>query len=579
MNRRYSLDHSGWRDLASIARDMGRSPSKFYGKHGETSPTVKELMQRGLLESRVFPGERGRGGEVTKVRIAYDRETIQQYVAYRIRNPKEKSSLENVYAEKDPELSFHIHRIAVLPFRNMSPDPNDEYIADGLTEELISTISKIGALQVIARTSVIRYKDEKKNAPEIGRELKVGCLLEGSVRKSGDKLRITAQLIDSQTSKHLWSDIYDREMKDVFAIQIDVAERVAGALQVQLVDSVKKRIEKVPTKNQEAHALYLKGMQHFYEYTEDGLGKAIDYFKLAVAADPNYARPYVATFSAYFTQVTFGYVSVDQVLEKALSAAFKAVELDKDSAEAHLALAAIKFTQLDWTGTEEESRIAVELDPSYAEARSRHGQCFYGLGRREEALVEMRKLVELDPLSPDSNAMLGWMLFENKLFDESINLLKKTIEMDPYLHSSHSFLGTAYLEASRFEEAIPELLEAIKLSGGKELRYFGLLGEAHARNGNIEEARKIIEGLQESSKEHPIASTIASVYLALGDLENTFLWTEKAVEERNPGFLTNLNVAYEWDTVRSNPRFIALVKKARLSRPNRSSQNVARKTI
>jgi adenylate cyclase len=350
-------------------------------------------------------------------------------------------------------------------------------------------------------------------------------------------------------------------MKDVFAIQSDVAKRVAEALEVQLIASVKMRIEVEPTKSQEAHSLYLKGMQHFYEYSEEGFGKAIQYFKLAADADPSYARPYVWTFVAYYSQVTAGYVRVNEVMEKALAAAFRAIELDKDSAEAHLALAGIKYAQFDLSGAEEESGIAVELNPSYTDARLLHGQCLFGLRRREEALVEMKKLVDLDPLSPDSNAMLGWILFENKQFDESIAQLKKTIEMDPFLHNSHMSLGVAYLEASRFDESISEFQKAIELSGGKELRYVGLLGEAYARGGNKQEAEKIIESLEKSSKERPIAGTITAVYLALGDLDNTFLWADKAIDEHNPGFLFNLTTAYEWDSIRSDPRFIALLKK------------------
>ncbi len=373
---------------------------------------------------------------------------------------------------------------------------------------------------------------------------------------------ILIKLTDSQTSEHLWSDTYDRDLKDVFAIQSDVAQRVAGALQVQLMASVKKRIEKEPTKSQEAHSLYLKGLQHFNEYTEEGFGKALQYFSLAVLADPNYAQPYVLTYASYFLQAIFGYVRFDEVMDKAYAAAFKAIELDKDSADAHILIAGIKFNDLDYAGAEAESRRSVELDPSYAGGHFQHAIHLRVLGRREEALMETRKFAGLDPLSPRTNTELGWMLCQNGLFDEAINQLKKTIEMDPYFHASHMTLGCTYLAASRFDEAISELQLAIKLTGGKDLRYVGYLGEAYARSGKEEEARKIIETFENISGERPVADAIAMVYLALGELDKTFLWAEKAIEEHNPAFLGGLNTEWEWNSVRSDPRFVALLRKA-----------------
>lgn len=453
------------------------------------------------------------------------------------------------------------HRIAILPFANISPDPNDVYFADGITEELISTISKIRELQVIARTSVIRYKDEKRSTDEIGNELKVGCLLEGSVRKAGEKLRITVQLIDSQTSEHLWSDSYDRELKDVFAIQTDVAQRVAGALQVQLLSDVLKRIEKKPTNSQEAHSLYLKGLQYEHEFSEGGFEKALQYLNLAILADPNYAQPFTAIVTIYFLSAIFGYVRFDEVKEKAQIAAFKGIELDRDSAEAHLALSIFKMTELDFAGAEAESRRSVQLDASYAEGIHIHSFQLLFLGRRQEALMEARKRAELDPLSLEAKLDVGWMLYENGQFDDSINHLKKLIEMDPFFHTSHMYLGSAYFAASRFDEAISEFQEAIKLTEGKELRFVGYLGEAYARKGDEIEARRIIQKLEESSEKHPIADGIAMIYLALAELDKAFLWVEKAIKEKNPFFLGGLNVEHEWDGIRSDPRFVSLLEK------------------
>jgi TolB-like protein/Flp pilus assembly protein TadD len=454
------------------------------------------------------------------------------------------------------------HRIAVLPFVNISPDSADEYFADGMTEELIATISKISELRVIARTSVIRYKDGTKSAEEIGRELKAGSLLEGSVRKAGDKLRITAQLIESQTSQHLWSENYDRELKDVFAIQSDVAEKVAQALQVSLLSTERKRIEKEPTKSQEAHSYFLKGYHNLYELSEEGFKKANKYFELAAETDPTYVDAYMGIFANYFVQAIEGFVRFDQVYAKMVAVADKAIALDPNSAEAHLAISVIKFGNLDWSGAEEESRKSVEINPSLAVARQQHGFHLVSLGRREDALAEMRRFAELDPLSPIANSNLGALLYENGLIDESIAQLKKTISMDPYFHGTHMNLGYAYITASRFDEAIAELKEAIALSGGEDLHYDSYLAIAYAKSGRLEEAREILERLKKSSEERPISDAIAYVCLALGDFDEALAWAEKAFLEHNLVLLASLKVDHDWDLVRSDPRFVALLKKA-----------------
>ena len=336
----------------------------------------------------------------------------------------------------------------------------------------------------------------------------------------------------------------------MFAIQSEVAKQVAGALEVQLLDNVKKRIEKKPTNSQEAYSLYLKGLQCEYEFSEGGFAKALQYFNLAVLADPNYTRPYTSIVEIYYLSAIFGYVRFDQVREKAQVAALKGIELDKDSAEAHTALSMLKMTELDFVGAEAESRRSVELDASYADGIHIHSTLLLMLGRCKEALIEAEKRSELDPLSLEAKLDIGWMLYEDGRFDDSINHLKKTIEMDPYFHSSHMYLGSAYFAASRFDDAISEFQEAVRLTGGKELRYVGYLGEAYARRGNEAEAREILRTLEKSSEERPISDGIAMIYLALGDLDKTFLWLEKAIEEKNPFFLGGLNVESDWDGVR-----------------------------
>ena len=285
MKRRHSSDDSGWRGLSQLAKDLKTSPSSMYGRHGGMSPELGELVRRGLAESRIFRGERGRGGEVTRVRIAYDRDPVRDYVREKVASLSEVDVALGGFLPKN--------RLAVLPFVNMSPNLKNEYFADGLTEELIDRISQIKELEVIARTSVMTYKKKEKKAAESGRELRAGALVEGSVRKAGGRIRVTAQLVDANTEVSLWSSKYDSELQDVFGVQSDIAGKVAEALRIRLLPIERKAIQKKATESPEAFVLYLKGRYYWSDRAGASLRTAIKYFEKALEKDPKYAQAYV----------------------------------------------------------------------------------------------------------------------------------------------------------------------------------------------------------------------------------------------------------------------------------------------
>ena len=424
-------------------------------------------------------------------------------------------------------------RIAVLPFSNISPDPNDEYFADGMTEELISTIAKIAGLQVIARTSTLRYKSGNMSVVEIGRELKAGTILEGSVRKAGDKLRITAQLIDSEGSQHLWSESYDRELKDVFAIQSDISKTVANALKVQLLSSEKRDIEKRATESTEAHTMYLKGLHHYNERTKEGNQRAVKHFEEAIKLDPKYAIAYAALADCYSIFGDYGWLNPVQAYPKAKLFAAKAIETDPTLAEAHASLGLALSSDWNLIGAEMEYKKAIELKPGYATAYLRYGLLLEFMRRFEEAFNNVSHASKLDPLSRGIGMNLGLSLLFLGKRGQAIEQFNQVIELYPEYQQVHAYLGLTYLTDSRFEGAIEELTKAVTLSGGDpELKT--QLGFAFGISGRKEDANKILNEIMEIKK-HVYVSPVwmAALFFGLGRIDEAFEWLEKGLEEHS----------------------------------------------
>jgi serine/threonine-protein kinase len=455
--------------------------------------------------------------------------------------------------------------IAVLPFKNMSDSKEDEYFSDGLTEDIITQLSKIsGIKKVIGRTSVMQYKGGNKSIHDIGKELGVTTVLEGSVRRSGNQVRIVAQLIDASNEGHLWAETYDKEMTQIFAIQSDVAQRIATALKAKLSPEEKERIAKKQTDNTEAYQLYLKGRFHWNKRTLANHRTAIEYFTQAIEKDSLYALAYAGLASTYVLLPEYT-VPVKEALPKAETAARKALDLDPTLAEPHSVIGTIKIYEWDWADAETEFKKAIELDPNSPTAHQWYSRYFISLGRNEEALAEDKYAQELDPLSLIINMCVGMDFLYMKQFDRALDQLQKTLDLDPNFPWAYLYLGECYEQQGKFDMAITAYKRAI-ISAGISLEVLADMGYTYAKAGRKEEAVKVLrELLQYSEQGNSVSWEIAVVYNGLGDKENAFRWLERAADEHNYGCIL-LKTDRFWDNVRSDPRFIALLKKMGLEK-------------
>jgi adenylate cyclase len=452
-------------------------------------------------------------------------------------------------------------RIAVLPFANISSSPGDDYFADGMTEELIATLSRIRNLGVIARTSVTRYKGLTKPVANIGRELNVGTVLEGSVRVAGTKLRITAQLIDVATEEHLWSQTYDRELEDVFAIQSDIAKRIAKELKIKLLRSETLRLEKKATGIPEAYSFYLKGRHSVNTRTEKGLKEAVRHFENAIKHDPDFALAYTGLADAYSILASYSleYVPPREGFPKAKAAAEKALAIDPNLAEAHASLGLVKFYyDWDWAGAEAEFKKALELNPGYPQAHQYYADFVKSFGRFDEALQEMKEALTLDPLSYSANTGIGHVLYLSRQYDKAIDHYRQVVELDPGFVPARLWFGRPYLQKGMFKEAIEQVEEGVKLSNESTVS-LATLAQAYASAGRTADARKILEKLlARSDKQYVPSYWIALVYTSMGDKAEAMKYLERAYHERS-SWLVWANVEPRFDSLRANPRFISLL--------------------
>jgi TolB-like protein/DNA-binding winged helix-turn-helix (wHTH) protein/Flp pilus assembly protein TadD len=452
-----------------------------------------------------------------------------------------------------------IRSLAVLPLENLSGDASQGYFADGMTDELITDLSQISALRVISRTSVMVYKGARKPLPQIARELNVDAVVEGTVLRSGDQVRITAQLIDASTDKHLWSQSYEGELRDTLALQNRVAGNIADQIRINLTPQEQAALKNVKVVNPEAYESYLKGRYFWNKRTADGLKVALAYFNQAIDEDPKYAQAYSGLADTYALLGDWQYavMTPKEAFPKAKAAAIKALEVDSNLGEAHNSLAFI-LDGFDWdldSGGKEFQR-AIELNPGYATAHHWYAWHLSLLGRYDEAIAEMRKAQNLDPLSLIINADLAELLVLARSYDESIRQSRKTIEMDPNFALAHNQLAQAYLQKHMNDEAIAELQKAVQLSG-RSPTCIANLARAYVASGKRDEAAKLLNELKKrASPGYSNASEIAMIYASFGDMNQAITWLEKGYEERfNPGVLLRPG----FDPLRSDPRFQSLV--------------------
>jgi TolB-like protein/DNA-binding winged helix-turn-helix (wHTH) protein/Flp pilus assembly protein TadD len=454
-----------------------------------------------------------------------------------------------------------IRSLAVLPLDNLSGDPTQDYFADGMTDELITDLAQIRALRVISRTSVMGYKGVRKPLPEIARELNVDAVVEGSVLRSGDQVRITAQLIQAPADKHLWAESYEGNLRDTLALQKEVARNIAEQIRIEVTPREQAALKSVKTIDPEAYEAYLKGRYFWNKRTADGLKKAVDYFNQAIAKDPNYAAAYSGLADTYALLGDWQYavMTPKEAMPRAKAAAMKAMELDDSLGEAHASLA-FCLDGFDWNfeAADREFRRSLELSPSYATGHQWYSWHLALLGRNSEAIAEMTKAENLDPLSLIINADLAELFLIAHFPDESTEQSRKTIEMDPNFAFGHNQLAQAYLQKHMFPEAITELEKAIQISGGSPT-FTANLARAYAATNRKEEAVGLLNDLKKrSAPGNAYAADIAMIYAALGDNDQAMVWLEKGYEERfNPGVLLRPG----FDPLRSDPRFQELIRR------------------
>ena len=452
--------------------------------------------------------------------------------------------------------------IAVLPFKNLSRDPDNAFFADGVQDEILTRLSKISDLKVISRTSTQHYKSAPENLPEIAQQLGVANILEGSVQKAADQVRVNVQLINAASGGHLWAESFDRKLTDIFAVESDIAKTVAGTLQAKLTGSEKTAIAKRPTANTEAYELYLKGRFFWNKRTAADLRTAIGYFNQALGKDPSYALAYVGLADSYGLLHIYGAASPADSLPQAKAAAKKALELDDALAEAHSSLAfVLNAYDFDFEQSLKEFERAIQLKPNYATARLwySHGPLL-ALGQFDRTIAEAKRAVELDPLSLIINADLGADYLIARRYDEAITQLHKAIEMDPGFYYARWNLGEALQLKGQLNEAITEYRKAVELNDDPYV--LALLGQAYARAGQREEAQKILARLTEEAKSRYVhAYSFALMYLALGDKERAIDEMERAYRERAGQDVCRVKVDPMLDDLRGNPRFEALVQK------------------
>lgn len=456
-----------------------------------------------------------------------------------------------------------VESIAVMPFVNQTGNADLEYLSDGMTDTLISSLSRIPKLNVKARSSVFRYKGKDVDTKTIGKELNVQSLLNGSITQRGSELALHIELVDASTENALWSEDFTQPVANLISLQTDVARNVSQKLRTQLSNAEEQLVAKTYTADPEAYQLYLKGRYHLNEQSEQGYKQSIYYFQQAIDRDPGYALPYAGLADAYII-ATDWYLPNREAMPKARSAAMKALEIDDTLAEGHLSMGTVRvFYDWDWPETEKEYKRAIQLNPNSAEAHDWYS--FYlGVvrGQQPEAVAEAKQALQLDPLSLNANCALTDALTDAGLYDEAIKQARSTIELNQNFWWPHLQLGGLYERQGQFSEAIAEDQLARRLDNNPVI--LGKLGRSYARAGNRADAQQMIDELKKLSGQRFVSSAfIAEIYAALGDRDKTFEWLEEGYNERAVGMLF-LRIDPVWDTFRTDPRFKDLLQRVGL---------------
>jgi len=520
-----------------------------------------EVVTRDELQKRIWPSEtfvdfeQGLNNAVQRIRQALgDTVETPRFVETL---PRKGYRFIGAVESKAPR----IKSLAVLPLENLARDPDGDYFAEGITEALISTLAKIGELRVVSRTSVMQYKGVRKSLPEIARELNVDGILEGTVQRVGGRLRISAQLLHAPTDTHLWAENYDRDLRDVLALQSEVAQAIARGVKVKLTARERANIEHVGSVDPHAYEAYLRGRYYWNRRAKEGFQKAVQHFQEAISKDPGFAAPYAGLADCLSALSLFGFLAPDDGLGKAKGLALQAVELDPGLAEAHTSVAMVRMCyDFDFVAAEGEFERALELNARYATAHSWFGHLLAALGRHEEAYTECQRAIRLDPLSIPIRCVFGTAHFFARRVDQAVEQFQKALDLDANYSWAYVLLSAGYLSNPNHDLAINAAQMAVQLSPASSL-YLGDLAEAYAVSGQREKAQQILDRLDELAKHQYVCPYfLARTYVALGQQHKALSWLETGFRERSPLMLW-INSDFRLDPLRSEPRFQELIRR------------------
>jgi serine/threonine protein kinase len=531
---------------------LNRAPTAPVRLNPEVPPKLEEMIHKALEKDRDLRYQHASDLLIDLKRLKRDTDSGRTAAS---------GSPVATTASRSQQPSKTIDSLAVLPFVNLSGDPEMEYLSDGITDTLINSLSQLRKLRVVPRSLAFRYKGREVDPQRAGSELNARAVLTGRVMQKGDTLLIGTELIDATKLSQLWGAQYNRKMADIFVLQEEIAREITEKLRLQLTGDEKKRLTKRATGNKEAYQLYLKGRFWLEKRTPEGFSKAIEYFQHAIAKDPTYALAYSGLSDCYGSLPAFGFVPPKEAFPSAKEAAVKALEIDDTLAEAHTSLAMVKaLHDWDWSGGERGCQRAIALNPDYAMAHFWYGWTLANTGQLEESFAEVRRALELDPLSLNINWLLGILLYFARKYDQAIEQYRKTLELDQNFFLPRTFLGLAYVQKSIYKEGIAELEKAVAISSSN--LSLALLGYGYAAAGRRLEAQKVLDQLNELSKQKYVPPFHrATICVGLGENDKAFEWLEKAYEDH---FIVMTKVHPVYDPLRSDPRFADLLRRMNL---------------
>ena len=524
------------------------------GEPPHTGPNARALLAKQLVDP--VPA-------IRRLRAAVPAAVEQAIMKALANAPADRFSSASAFVEAlTAPAGARLTTVAVLPFLNLSADPENEYFADGLTEDVIAHLSKMRALKVISRSSVMPFKKRLESLKEIGAKLGAATLLEGSVRRVGDRVRIVAQLIDAETDQHLWAETYDRQLTDIFVIQTDVALNIAAALKAELSIDEQTRVRKEPTSDVQAYQLYVEGRHWLVKYTAPAMQRAIVYFERAIARDPGYALAYASVAMAYAELAEGGALAPEVAVRQARDAGANALRLDPTLGEAHCAVAHLNQLDFDWAAAEQEFKRALELSPSSADTYDLYGRMCAGLERYEEAIALVRRAQELDPLAHRTDVAAA--LLRAGRYDEAALEAARALEDDPDYDRAHATLGWAYLKKGMTDAGLGELERAVALSPTNS-QWLAQLGEAYALVGSADKAREVLQQLEDRARRTYVSPYhLAFVYTGLGEHERALDLVERAFDE-HAGAMYGIKGSFLLAPLRPHPRFKALLTRMNLA--------------